>query len=63
MNSFKIIYTFEKDVKVTEVVEAENKSEVIGKIKDLEGFVEMTDSEDQYHRFDFADVKLVTITE
>ncbi len=63
MKSYKIIYTFEKDVAVTEAVKAENKSEVIGKVKDLEGFVEITDSEDKYHRFDFADVKLVTITE
>jgi hypothetical protein len=63
MTTFKVIYTFEKGVTVTEEIEAENKSEVIGSIKDLEGYVELTCTEGHYHRFNFADVKLVTITE
>jgi hypothetical protein len=61
METFKIIYTFEKGLEVTEEIEAESRSEVIGRIKDLEGFIEFTDKEETYHRFSFDDVKLVSI--
>jgi hypothetical protein len=61
LENFKIVYTFEKGLEVTEEIEAESRSEVIGRIKDLEGFIEFTDKEENYHRFSFDDVKLVSI--
>lgn len=63
MKIFKVIYTFEKDLAITEEVEAENKSEVIGKTKDLDGFVEVYCIENHFHRFNIDDVKLITIQE
>lgn len=63
MKKYHIIYTFAKDLTVTETVEAENKSEVIGRLKDLVGFIEFYDDNGLYHRFHCDKVKLISISE
>ncbi|PLR97496.1 hypothetical protein [Bacillus sp. T33-2] len=61
MAKFQVIYFFEKDFSVSRLVEVETVSEVIQNVKDQDGMIEFTDSEDTFHRFHLDNIKLVSI--